>query len=122
MDLPTNIDACFANVDDLWSPLTIAVVNDYDVRIAEVEGEFVWHAHDDTDEFFQVMSGELLIDLEDRDPVTLGAGDVFVVPAGLRHRPRAEVRTRILLLEPSNVVNTGDESSTLRSERRLAES
>ena len=118
---PANIDACFADVDGLWSPLTIAVVNDYDVRIAEVEGEFVWHAHDDTDEFFQVLEGELRIDLDGRETVVLGTGDVFVVPAGVRHRPHSSVRTRILLLEPSSVVNTGDEeSSALTSERRVA--
>ena len=118
---PVNIDACFADVDGLWSPLTIAVVNDYDVRIAEVEGEFVWHAHDDTDEFFQVLDGELRIDLDGRETVVLGAGEVFVVPAGVRHRPHSSVRTRILLLEPSSVVNTGDEeSSALTSERRVA--
>ena len=118
---PANIDACFADVDGLWSPLTIAVVNDYDVRIAEVEGEFVWHAHDDTDEFFQVLEGELRIDLDGRETVVLGTGEVIVVPAGVRHRPHSSVRTRILLLEPSSVVNTGDEeNSALTSERRVA--
>lgn len=122
MDRPLRIEACFADVDGLWSPLTIAVVNDYDVRIAEVEGEFVWHAHDDTDELFHVLSGELVIDLEDREAVTLRAGDVFVVPAGIRHRPRTTVRTRILLIEPSTVVNTGDEDSPLTSNRRVAPS
>ena len=83
-------------------------MNDYLVKLVRVEGEFVWHTHDDTDELFLVVEGELVIDLEDADSVTMAEGDLFVVPAGVQHRPRAEAEAKVLLLEPATVVNTGD--------------
>lgn len=73
----------------------------------KVQGEFVWHDHADTDELFLVISGRLTIQLEDRD-VELGPGELFVVPQGVRHCPKADVETAVLLLEPNTVVNTGD--------------
>lgn len=90
-----------------WSPKRIARINDYDVRIVKVQGEFTWHQHADTDEMFLVLSGELTIQMRDRD-VVLGPQDLFVVPRGVEHCPRADVETAALLLEPSSVVNTGD--------------
>jgi len=83
-------------------------MNDYDVKLVKVEGEFVWHRHDDTDELFLVIDGELTIEVEGREPVTLGELDLFVVPSGVLHRPVGQSGTRVLLIEPSHVVNTGD--------------
>jgi mannose-6-phosphate isomerase-like protein (cupin superfamily) len=104
--MATNVDRALAGVDP-WSPHVVAEVNDYDVKVANVEGEFVEHVHEDTDEFFLVLSGRLHLDLGDRT-VTLGPHDVFTVPRGARHRPRAEPGTRILMFEPRGTYNTGD--------------
>jgi mannose-6-phosphate isomerase-like protein (cupin superfamily) len=90
-----------------WSPHVLATVNDYDVKVANVEGDFTEHTHDETDEFFLVLSGRLRLDLPDR-VVTLDPGEIFTVPRGVRHRPRAEAGTRILMFEPRGTVNTGD--------------
>ena len=105
---PVGLTEAFERFTDQWSPKAIASVNDYLVKLVRVEGEFVWHTHDDTDELFLVVEGELVIDLEDADSVTMAEGDLFVVPAGVQHRPRAEAEAKVLLLEPATVVNTGD--------------
>lgn len=117
---PQNVDAVVASIDGYWSPRTIAVVNDYDVRVVRVHGDFTRHSHPETDEFFLVLSGALTIAMDDGD-VHLGPGDTFVVPRGAFHRPRADVETALLLVEPSATVNTGDNPGELTSERRLAE-
>ena len=105
-----------AQVVDLWSPRTVATVNDYDVRLARVHGEFVRHQHADTDEFFLVVSGELTIRMDDGD-VVLGPGELHVVPRGVYHQPYAAQETVILLFEPSEVVNTGDAGGELTAPR-----
>jgi mannose-6-phosphate isomerase-like protein (cupin superfamily) len=92
---------------ELWAPHRVAMVNDYEVKVAKIQGDFVEHAHDDTDEFFLVLDGELVIELPDRE-VQLRRHDVFVVPKGVRHRPRAAAETTILMFEPRGTVNTGD--------------
>ena len=102
-----NLDAMLARIADHWSPKRIAQINDYDVRIVKVQGEFTWHQHADTDELFLVLAGHLTIQLRDRD-VVLGPRELFVVPRGVQHCPRADTETAVLLLEPSSVVNTGD--------------
>ena len=107
-DAVVNLDAKFAAFDDHWSQKIIGQVNDLHLKAVKVHGEFVWHTHDDTDEFFLVRSGHLTIQLRDREDVTLGAGEFFVVPRGVEHRPVAEVECELLLLEPAGVVNTGD--------------
>jgi mannose-6-phosphate isomerase-like protein (cupin superfamily) len=101
-----NLDERFAQFSDQWSPKVIARLNDYEVKLARLEGEFVWHDHPDTDELFLVLDGELVIQLRDRD-VHLGPGELFVVPRGVEHCPRADGEVRALLLEPRGVVNTG---------------
>ncbi|MCF3121364.1 cupin domain-containing protein [Streptomyces arenae] len=108
---PIALADAFASFDALWSPRIVTSVNDYDVRVAKVEGEHVWHVHDDTDEFFLVIAGELHIDL--RDPagerrVTLPRGSVFTVPRGTEHRPYAPRGARILLFEPTGTLTVGD--------------
>ncbi|WP_263984345.1 cupin domain-containing protein [Streptomyces sp. HPF1205] len=95
-----------AQFSELWAQRTVATVNDYEVKVAKVHGEFVWHRHDDTDEFFLVVSGRLTIQLRDGD-VVLGPGEMYVVPKGVEHCPLAEEETAILLLEPAGTSNTG---------------
>ncbi|MEV8043815.1 cupin domain-containing protein [Streptomyces griseoluteus] len=108
---PRSLPDVLASFSDRWSPRIVASVNDYDVRVAKVEGEHLWHAHDDTDEFFLVLTGELHIAL--REPagertVVLPRGSVFTVPRGTEHKPYAPVPTEILLLEPTGTLTVGD--------------
>lgn len=106
---PVHLDQAFASFDEHWSPRIAAAVNDYDVKIAKVAGEFPAHAHDDTDEFFLVLQGRLVLELPDEGrEVVLGPGGVYTVPRGVRHRPVADPGTRILMFEPRGTVNTGD--------------
>jgi mannose-6-phosphate isomerase-like protein (cupin superfamily) len=111
-----NLAAKLALIAEQWSPRTVATVNDYDVRLVKVQGEFVRHQHADTDELFLVVDGELTIRLDDAD-IVLKPGEIYVVPAGTYHQPYAEVETSVLLLEPSNVVNTGDAGGELTAPR-----
>jgi mannose-6-phosphate isomerase-like protein (cupin superfamily) len=103
-----NLQEQFARFDDHWSPKIVASVNDYDVKLVKVRGEFVWHQHDATDEVFLVTAGQLRIQLQDRDDVVLNAGELFVVPRGVRHRPVAAEEAHLVLLEPHATVNSGD--------------
>ncbi len=82
-------------------------MNDYKLVVVKTKGEFVWHKHDETDDFFLVVAGQLTIQLRDRD-VVLGPGELFVVPRGVEHCPKADVETHVLLIEPRDTVNTGD--------------
>ncbi|OIJ69559.1 cupin domain-containing protein [Streptomyces mangrovisoli] len=108
---PISLDTALASFTERWSPRIVTAVNDYDVRVAKVEGEHVWHAHDHTDEFFLVVDGELHIHL--REPagertVVLPKGSVFTVPRGTEHKPYAPVPTALLLLEPTGTLTVGD--------------
>lgn len=111
-----NLADKLAAVPDLWSPRIVASYNDNDVMVVRVEGAFVWHSHPDTDDFFMVVAGRIRIDLED-GPVHLGPGEIFVVPAGVRHRPVAEDgEAHLLLIEPAGTPNTGDpETAAVKS-------
>jgi mannose-6-phosphate isomerase-like protein (cupin superfamily) len=90
-----------------WSPRTVTQFNDCDVMVVKVKGEFVWHKHDDTDDFFLVLKGVLDIQLRDRT-ITLSPGQMYVVPRGLEHRPVAREEVHLLLIEPTGTPNTGD--------------
>jgi mannose-6-phosphate isomerase-like protein (cupin superfamily) len=103
-----NLREQFARFDDHWSPKIVASVNDYDVKLVKVQGEFLWHQHDATDEVFLVTAGQLRIQLQDRDDVVLSQGELFVVRRGVRHRPVAGEETHLVLLEPHATLNTGD--------------
>ena len=92
---------------DLWAPKVVAQMNDYQLKLVKIQGEFVWHRHADTDEVFIVLDGRMRIELRDGG-VDLGPGEMFVVPKGVEHKPSALDECRILLVEPSGVVNTGD--------------
>jgi len=107
-DHVVNLAAAFAKFTEQWSPKIVGQVNDLHLKLAKLEGKFVWHAHQDTDELFLVLSGSLTIELRDRDPVTLQPGEFFVVPRGVEHLPRADAECEVLLIEPAGTVNTGD--------------
>jgi mannose-6-phosphate isomerase-like protein (cupin superfamily) len=107
-----NLSAKFACFSDHWSPRVIAELNDYQFKLVKAKGEFVWHSHADNDEAFVVIDGTLEIDFRD-GKVTLNAGELFVVPKGVEHRPIARGECKILLLEPRNVVNTGNAGGDL---------
>jgi len=91
-----------------WQPRVIAEMNDYQFKIVKIEGEFIWHQHADTDETFIVLDGRLRIEFRDGH-VIVNAGEMYVVPKGVEHRPVAEAEVRMLLIEPRGVVNTGDQ-------------
>ncbi len=91
----------------------MAAFNGHDVMVVKVKGEFVWHKHDDTDDFFLVLSGQLTIRLRDGD-VVLNPGDLFVVPVGVEHQPYADQETHLLLIEPAGTPNTGDAETAAR--------
>ncbi|WP_411283688.1 cupin domain-containing protein [Lapillicoccus sp.] len=95
-----------------WSPKVVARLNDYEIKVVKVKGEFVWHTHDDTDELFIVVAGDLTIQLRDGD-VRLSAGQLFVVPRGVEHCPVADGEVHALLIEPTGVVNTGNAGGAL---------
>lgn len=102
-----DLNAKFDLFSERWSPKRVARLNDYEVKLVRIQGEFVWHSHEDTDELFLVLDGELTIQLRDRD-LTLGPGQMYVVPRGVEHCPRADGKVKAMLLEPAGVVNTGD--------------
>ncbi|WP_329385952.1 cupin domain-containing protein [Streptomyces sp. NBC_01351] len=102
-----NIAEKLAGFTEQWAQRRIARVNDYEVKVAKLQGEFVWHTHEDTDELFLVISGTLTIRLRDGD-VTLGPGEMYVVPRGVEHCPAADEEVAILLFEPAGTSNTGD--------------
>jgi mannose-6-phosphate isomerase-like protein (cupin superfamily) len=102
--------AAEAAAHEPWFNQTLTTVNDSVVRLGVIEGDFHWHKHDAEDEFFLVLEGQLLIDLEDRDTVTLDPHQGYTVPRGVTHRTRAPVRTALIMVEPAGVVPTGDDS------------
>lgn len=104
---PVNLDAKLATFSEPFQPRTVARFNGHDVMVVKAKGEFVWHSHADTDDFFLVLSGRLVIELRDRK-VLLGPGELFVVPRGVEHRPVAEEEVHLLLIEPTGTPNTGD--------------
>ncbi|GAA4160014.1 cupin domain-containing protein [Gryllotalpicola daejeonensis] len=102
-----NVLTALERISEHWQPHRLTSVNDYDVKVVKLKGEFVWHTHPETDELFLVLSGALTIQLRDRD-VLLGPNDVFVVPRGVEHCPKAPDEVQALLFEPKGTVNTGD--------------
>jgi mannose-6-phosphate isomerase-like protein (cupin superfamily) len=106
----------FSLFDERWSPKIVAELNDAHVKVVKVDGEFVWHHHDDEDELFLVVAGRLRIQFRDGD-VVLEPGELIVVPNGVEHRPVAESETHVVLVEPKTTLNTGN----LRNERTVEE-
>lgn len=104
--MPVNLFAAGQRVEALWSPRVLGEVNGLYLKVARLEGEFVWHDHPDSDELFLVLTGRLVIELEGHE-VSLRPGDVYVVAQGVRHRPCADPGTTVALLESAGVTNTG---------------
>ena len=102
-----NLAAKLATFSEHWQPRTVGEFNGHDLMVVKVKGEFTWHKHDDSDDFFLVLKGRLTIELRDRD-VHLGPGELFVVPKGVEHRPVAKEEAHLLLIERSGTPNTGD--------------
>jgi mannose-6-phosphate isomerase-like protein (cupin superfamily) len=103
-----NFGQKFGLFDEQWQPKVIAEMNDYQFKVVKLQGDFIWHDHQDTDETFIVMEGELRIDFRD-GAVQVGPGEMFVVPRGVQHKPYAEREVKLLLIEPRGVPNTGHE-------------
>jgi mannose-6-phosphate isomerase-like protein (cupin superfamily) len=106
MDDKINLADKLAQIDGPFKPGIVGYLNDYKLEVVKAKGEFVWHKHDDTDDFFLVVHGHLTIQLRDRD-VELSEGDLFVVPRGVEHCPRADEEAHVLLIEPRGTPNTG---------------
>ena len=107
---PINLAEKLAAFTEHWQPRTVAEFNGHDVMVVKAQGEFVWHKHDETDDLFLVLRGELVIELRDGS-VTLRAGEMFIVPKGVEHRPVAKEEVHVLLIEPSGTPNTGDHTT-----------
>ena len=115
---PINFLEKFSKFSDHWSPRVIAEMNDYQFKLAKIKGEFVWHNHPDTDETFMVVDGSMVIEFRDGQ-VELNAGEMFVVPKGMEHRPIAKDECKIMLIEPKGVVNTGNAGGELTAENDI---
>lgn len=102
-----NLKDKFGLFTEQWTPKVVAEMNDYQFKLVKIEGDFVWHEHAETDETFMVIEGELRIDFRD-DSVTIGPGEMVVVPQGVEHKPFAEKEVKLMLIEPRGVANTGD--------------
>jgi mannose-6-phosphate isomerase-like protein (cupin superfamily) len=110
-----DLSEALRRIDNYWHPRTVAALNDYDVKLVKVQGEFVWHHHAETDELFLVLKGKLRIRQRERD-IDLAEGELYVVPRGVEHCPVAEEEAQVLLVEPRGTVNTGN----LHNERTIA--
>ena len=115
-----NLAEKFAQFDDHWSPKVVGAVDDYEIKLVKLQGDFVWHAHESEDEMFLVVAGNLTIRLRDGD-VDLGPGEFFIVPKGIEHQPAASAECQVLLFERKGVINTGDAEGprTVREPARL---
>lgn len=102
-----NLADKLAKFSEHWSPKIVARMNDYEFKLVKLQGEFVWHSHADTDEVFIVLDGEMILHFRDGD-VRLRAGEMFVVPKGVEHKPSAAAECNVMLVETAGTVNTGD--------------
>lgn len=115
MDAKVNLAEKIALLDKPYTPGIVGYLNDFKLQVVKVQGRFVWHSHEDTDDFFLVLSGRLTIHLRDRD-VELAEGELFVVPRGVEHCPEADEEAHVLLIEPKGTPNTGDAGGELTAE------
>ena len=112
---PINLKEKLAKFSDYWSPKIIAQMNDYHFKLVKLQGDFLWHRHDATDEVFIALDGEMSIEFRE-GRVKLNAGEMFVVPKGLEHKPHAEKECKIMLVEPVGTINTGNAGGDLTAE------
>ncbi len=108
----------FAKFSDHFAPRIIAQMNNYHFKLVKAEGEFVWHSHAETDEVFMILNGRLTIEFRD-GRVNLEAGEMFVIPKGVEHKPFAEQECHVLLIEPAGTINTGDTGAELTADDNL---
>jgi len=113
-----NFSEKFAMFSEYWKPKIIAQMNNYHFKVVKLHGEFVWHQHDDTDEIFIVLDGELSIILKDGS-VLLKSGEMFVVPKGMEHKPIAEDECKVMLVEPAGTINTGNAGGEMTAENNV---
>lgn len=113
-----NFQEKFRLFSEQWAPKVVAEMNDYQFKIVKLKGDFIWHDHKDTDETFVVIEGDLQIDFHDGS-VHIAAGEMFVVPRGVQHKPFAENEVKLLLIEPRGVLNTGDEGGDRTAENDI---
>jgi mannose-6-phosphate isomerase-like protein (cupin superfamily) len=107
-----NLKSKFNKFNDRWSPKIIAEMNDYQFKLVKIKNDFVWHKHDDTDEVFIVVEGKIHIEFEDKT-IEINEGEMIVVPKGTKHKPYAIEEAKIMLVEPSGIINTGDNQGHL---------
>ena len=110
-----NLKKKLDSFSEQWSPKIIAQMNDYHFKLVKFQGDFVWHSHVETDETFLVLEGEMSIDFRD-GKVDLKAGEIFVVPRGVEHKPSAEKECKVMLVEPAGTINTGDTNGEMTAE------
>ena len=119
MDLSkVNFKEKYSKFNDYWSPKIIAEMNDYQFKLVKIKGEFIWHNHNNTDEAFIVVEGEMLLKFKGSE-VKLTQGEMFVVPKGVEHKPYSENECKILVVEPKGVVNTGDKRGELTIDKEI---
>ncbi len=114
-DQKINFEEKFSEFAEFWSPRIVAELNDYQIKLAKLKGEFTWHEHKATDEAFIVISGSMSIELRDRK-IDLSAGEMFVVPKGVEHKPSSKDECHLMLIEPRGVINTGEAGGELTAE------
>lgn len=115
MESAINLKEKLTKFNDYWSPRVISELNDYQIKLAKFKGEFTWHAHQETDELFYVVSGSLRIEFTD-GYIELNEGDLHVIPKGKEHKPVTEEECHVLIIEPKGVVNTGTSDSELKAD------
>ncbi|KAF5676103.1 cupin 2 conserved barrel [Fusarium heterosporum] len=114
MSQATSLPGVLSSFTEKWSPRLVAAVNDHHVKVAKIDGEFIWHAHPESEELFYLLSGKLTMEIQGGDPVVMKEGDMYVVPKGVTHKPVAE-NAVIMMVERADTVNTGDQVDSDRT-------
>ncbi|KAH7010280.1 RmlC-like cupin domain-containing protein [Ilyonectria destructans] len=114
MSKPASIPRLLDSFTETWSPRLVATINDHHVKVAKIDGAFIWHAHPNSDEIFYLLSGKLRMEIEGQDDVVMEVGDMYTVPKGIKHRPVAE-NASIMMIEHETTVNTGDQPDSERT-------
>ncbi|KAF4954500.1 hypothetical protein FSARC_12113 [Fusarium sarcochroum] len=116
MPQATSIPDVLSSFTETWSPRLVASINDHHVKVAKIDGAFIWHAHPDSEELFYLLSGKLTMEIQGEDPVAMKEGDMYVVPKGVTHKPVAE-NAVIMMVEHEGTVNTGDQRDSERTKQ-----
>ncbi|SPJ85052.1 uncharacterized protein FTOL_10940 [Fusarium torulosum] len=116
MSQATSVPGVLSSFTEKWSPRLVAAVNDHHVKVAKIDGAFIWHAHPDSEELFYLLSGKLTMEIQGEKPVVMKEGDMYVVPKGVTHKPVAE-NAVIMMIEKEGTVNTGDQEGSDRTKK-----